>query len=97
MNLTSTGLGMLGLRWPHYKGGLKGQVGCSCESRPTRASGQHEAWEGERRVSVRWVPGPAGTAPRRCLSLSRRPGGPGTGGLPSGTLSWDHYKGQKGP
>lgn len=23
MNLTSTGLGMLGLRWPHYKGGSR--------------------------------------------------------------------------
>lgn len=64
MNLTSAGLGMLGLRWPHYKGGgRQGTNGLFLRELAKRVSGQHEVWGGERRVSVRWVPGLAGAAP----------------------------------
>lgn len=78
MNLTSAGLGMLGLRRPHEKKGgprdkwavlgTAGQQGRVGNVRSGRVG----------RVSVEWVPGPAWAAPRPRLSLSRCPVGPGT-------------------
>lgn len=71
MNLTSAGLGMLGLQWPHYKGwGPKGQVGYSCESWPRGRVGSTRSGGGDRRVSVRWVPGLAGAAPGAASPLA---------------------------
>lgn len=93
MNLTSAGLGMLGLQWPHYKGwgprdkwAILARAGQEAEWAARGLGGREK---GQREVGAR----ACGGSPRRCLSLGRCAAGPGTGGLPSGALSWNHYKG----
>lgn len=63
MNLTS------GLRWPHKKGGPKDKWAI-LEEAGQQESRQHKVWEGQKRVSVKWEPGPAWAALRGSPSPS---------------------------